>query len=231
MAKYDVASYNLIYIYAINDETHKGLLKIGQTSFSSKYSIAQLTPNCSALNQNAHARIQQQTKTALVSYDLLYTELATRIITKADGSKQIQSFQDHDVHDVILQSGYSAVKFVESGKQSEWFKIDLTSAKAAILAVKEGKSVLPDAKTSVVVAQKQKIMLRDEQKENVEKTIDIFKRYDTMLWNCKMGYRLRTYQTPALSKSNRHYSPPRSRGWLGNGSRFNVCRRKTFIHR
>ncbi len=188
MAKYDVASYNLIYIYAINDETHKGLLKIGQTSFSSKYSIAQLPPNCSALNQNAHARIQQQTKTALVSYDLLYTELATRTITMADGSKQIQSFQDHDVHDVILQSGYSAVKFVESGKQSEWFKIDLTSAKAAISAVKEGKSVLPDAKTSVVVAQKQKITLRDEQKENVEKTIDIFKRYDTMLWNCKMRY-------------------------------------------
>ena len=188
MAKYDVASYNLIYIYAINDETHKGLLKIGQTSFSSKYSIAQLPPNCSTLNQNAHARIQQQTKTALVSYDLLYTELATRTITMADGSKQIQSFQDHDVHDVILQSGYSAVKFVESGKQSEWFKIDLSSAKAAISAVKEGKSVLPDAKTSVVVAQKQKITLRDEQKENVEKTIDIFKRYDTMLWNCKMRY-------------------------------------------
>lgn len=188
MAKYDVASYNLIYIYAINDETHKGLLKIGQTSFSSKYSIAQLPPNCSTLNQNAHARIQQQTKTALVSYDLLYTELATRTITMADGSKQIQSFQDHDVHDVILQSGYSAVKFVESGKQSEWFKIDLSSAKAAISAVKEGKTVLPDAKTSVVVAQKQKITLRNEQKENVEKTIDIFKRYDTMLWNCKMRY-------------------------------------------
>ena len=188
MAKYDVASYNLIYIYAINDETHKGLLKIGQTSFSSKYSIAQLPPNCSTLNQKAHARIQQQTKTALVSYDLLYTELATRTITMADGSKQIQSFQDHDVHDVILQSGYSAVKFVESGKQSEWFKIDLSSAKAAISAVKEGKSVLPDAKTSVVVAHKQKITLRDEQKENVEKTIDIFKRYDTMLWNCKMRY-------------------------------------------
>lgn len=203
MAKYDVASYNLIYIYAINDETHKGLLKIGQTSFSSKYSIAQLPPNCSALNQNAHARIQQQTKTALVSYDLLYTELATRTITMADGSKQIQSFQDHDVHDVILQSGYSAVKFVESGKQSEWFKIDLTSAKAAILAVKEGKSVLPDAKTSVVVAQKQKITLRDEQKENVEKTIDIFKRYDTMLWNCKMRYG-KTVTTYELIK-RQHY--------------------------
>ena len=188
MAKYDVASYNLIYIYAINDETHKGLLKIGQTSFSSKYSIAQLPSNCSTLNQNAHARIQQQTKTALVSYDLLYTELATRTITMADGSKQIQSFQDHDVHDVILQSGFSAVKFVESGKQSEWFKIDLSSAKAAISAVKEGKTVLPDTKTSVVVAQKHKITLRNEQKENVEKTMDIFKRYDTMLWNCKMRY-------------------------------------------
>lgn len=188
MANYDVASYNLIYIYAIHDETHKGLLKIGQTSFSSKYSIAQLPPNCPTLNQNAHARIQQQTKTALVSYELLHTELATRTITMADGSKQIQSFQDHDVHDVILQSGYSAIKFVESGKQSEWFKIDLESAKAAISAVKEGKSILPNAKTFIVVAQKQQIKLRDEQEKNVEKTIDIFKRYETMLWNCKMRY-------------------------------------------
>ena len=188
MANYDVASYNLIYIYAIQDETHKGLLKIGQTSFSSKYSIAQLPPNCPTLNQNAHARIQQQTKTALVSYELLHTELATRTITMADGSKQIQSFQDHDVHDVMLNSGYSAIKFVESGKQSEWFKIDLKSAKAAILAVKEGKSAISNSKMFVVVAPKRTITLRHEQSENVEKTISIFKRYDTMLWNCKMRY-------------------------------------------
>lgn len=188
MANYDVASYNLIYIYAINDETHKGLLKIGQTSFSSKYSIAQLTPNCSTLNQNAHNRIQQQTKTALVAYELLHTELATRTITMADGTKQIQSFQDHDVHDVILNSGFQAIKFVESGKPSEWYKIDLTSAKNAIAAVKEGKSALSQTQPVATVVPKIQIKLRFEQDENVKKTIDIFKRYDTMLWNCKMRY-------------------------------------------
>lgn len=188
MAKYDVASYNLIYIYAIHDEAHKGLLKIGQTSFSSKYSIAQLPPNCPTLNMNAHNRIQQQTKTALVSYDLLYTELATRTITMADGSKQVQTFQDHDVHDVILQSGYSAVKFVESGKQSEWYKIDLGSAKAAITAVKEGKSTLLNAKTPAILTAQSKIKLRDEQDDCVGRTIDMLKRYDSMLWNCKMRF-------------------------------------------
>ncbi len=188
MANYDVASYNLIYIYAINDETHKGLLKIGQTSFSSKYSIAQLTPNCSTLNQNAHNRIQQQTKTALVAYELLHTELATRTITMADGTKQIQSFQDHDVHDVILNSGFQAIKFVESGKPSEWYKIDLTSAKNAIVAVKEGKSALFQTQPVSTVVPKTQIKLRFEQEENVKYTIDIFKRYDTMLWNCKMRY-------------------------------------------
>lgn len=188
MANYDVASYNLIYIYAINDEKHQGLLKIGQTSFSSKYSIAQLTPNCSTLNQNAHNRIQQQTKTALVAYELLHTELATRTITMADGTKQIQSFQDHDVHDVILNSGFQAIKFVESGKPSEWYKIDLTSAKNAIAAVKEGRSALSQTQPVSTVVPKTQIKLRFEQDENVKKTINIFKRYDTMLWNCKMRY-------------------------------------------
>lgn len=188
MAKYDVASYNLIYIYAIHDESHKGLLKIGQTSFSSKYSIAQLPPNCATLNQNAHLRIQQQTKTALVSYELLHTELATRMITMADGSKQIQAFQDHDVRDVVLNSGFKAITFVESGKPSEWYIIDFESAKNAISTVKEGKLALPQSQSVAAVVPKQQIKLRFEQAENVEKTIDIFKRYDTMLWNCKMRY-------------------------------------------
>lgn len=187
MVKYDVAKYNLIYIYAIDDDTHKGLLKIGQTSFSSSYSIAQLSPNCSTLNQNAHLRIQQQTKTALVSYNLLYTELATRTITMQDGSSQIQAFEDHDVHNVLLNSGFHSKKFVESGKPSEWFEVDFDSAKKAIEAVKEGRTSLVPNNYGVSVY-KPKITLRREQEENVKYTIDIFKRYDTMLWDCKMRY-------------------------------------------
>lgn len=187
MVKYDVAKYNLIYIYAIDDDAHKGLLKIGQTSFSSSYSIAQLSPNCPALNQNAHLRIQQQTKTALVSYNLLYTELATRTITMQDGSSQIQSFEDHDVHSVLLNSGFHSKKFVESGKPSEWFDVDFESAKNAIEAVKQGRTSLVPHNYGVSTF-KPKITLRREQEENVKYTIDIFKRYDTMLWDCKMRY-------------------------------------------
>lgn len=189
MSKYNVASYNLIYIYAIHDDNHKGLLKIGKASFNSSYSIAQLTPNCPTLNQAAHLRIGQQTKTAIIKYELLHAELATRTITMQDGSTQIQSFEDYDVHDVLLNSNFSAKKFVESGKPSEWYEVDLATAKAAITAVKQGRSSLIPANIPSAVKQAQsKITLRREQEENVEYTIDILKRYDTMLWNCKMRY-------------------------------------------
>ena len=188
MVRYDVAKYNLIYIYAINDEAHKGLLKIGQTSFSSSSSIAQLAPNCPELNQNAHLRISQQTKTALVAYELLHTELAVRTIKMKDGSSQIQSFEDHDVHDVLLNSNFSSKKFNESGKPSEWYEVDLMSAKNAITAVKQGNSTLIPLNTVKEDKPQIKIKLRHEQDENVKYTMEIFKRYDTMLWDCKMRY-------------------------------------------
>lgn len=189
MAKYDVAKYNLIYIYAINDGQHDGLLKIGEASFSAVESIAQLIPNCARLNTAAANRIDQQTKTALVKYDLLYTELAVRTITMQDGSKQVQQFSDHDVHDVLLASGVKAQKFVESGKPSEWYMVDLTTAKKAIQCVKDGISRIPSSTTVVApVPTLPVIKLRKEQDENVRYTMDIFKRYDTMLWDCKMRY-------------------------------------------
>ena len=189
MAKYDVAKYNLIYIYAINDGQHDGLLKIGEASFSAVESIAQLIPNCARLNTAAANRIDQQTKTALVKYDLLYTELAVRTITMQDGSKQVQQFSDHDVHDVLLASGVKAQKFVESGKPSEWYMVDLNTAKKAIQCVKDGISRIPNTTTAVTpVPTLPVIKLRKEQDENVRYTMDIFKRYDTMLWDCKMRY-------------------------------------------
>lgn len=187
--RYDVARYNLIYIYAINDDAHKGMLKIGQASFSSQYSIAQLTANCPTLNQHAHQRIMQQTHTALVSYELLHTELATKSIRMRDGSVQVQSFDDHDVHDVLFASNYTSMRFNESGRPSEWFVVDLETAKSAINAVKQGLATIP-SRTSVTSSNvpKKKIKLRDEQEANVNYTISMFEKYDTMLWDCKMRY-------------------------------------------
>lgn len=184
------ANYIVIYVFAIHDENHRGILKIGKTSFDSLLSINQLPPNCEELNRAAKERIDEETKTALVPYELLHTELAVKDIVMADGTKQSQVFTDKAVHKVLYNSGFKSVKFMESGRESEWFYVDLKTAVSAIQAVKNGKNI-------VIIDNKEKnetdikfepIVLRKEQKENVEKTVNIFRNYDEMLWNCKMRY-------------------------------------------
>ena len=197
------AQYNLIYIFAIPDEAHKGYLKIGEHSFSSPSSYKQLTDNCDELNLNAHNRIKQYTKTALVHYDLLHTELARKQIRLADGTIESASFSDHDVHEVLDRSGYDVHKFYDTDRDSEWYKVTLQPAIAAIKAVKQGRNVLTAAEkagepvvtglvaepsAAFAAASKPKIILRDEQNACIEKTQKVFLRGDRMLWDCKMRF-------------------------------------------
>ena len=196
------AQYNLIYIFAIHDEAHKGYLKIGETSFSSTSSYKQLAPNCNELNQNAHARIKQYTKTALVQYELLYTELARKQVCLADGTIESASFSDRDVHEVLDRSGFDVHKFYDTDKDSEWYNVPLLPAISAIRAVKEGRNVLTQAekqgnapntsgvteKPLVSVSSKSKIILRQEQSDCIAKTRAVFARGDRMLWDCKMRF-------------------------------------------
>jgi hypothetical protein len=187
------ASYNLIYVYVIHDESHSGLLKIGKASLSSILSESQLSPCCNELSTTANKRISQQLQTALIkNYELLYTELAIRHFTMADGTKHTQTFEDHDVHDVLYNSNYRAVKFKENGKDSEWFEVGLETAKKAIKAVKSGFSIIVpelDAnQTMPTVLPFKPIELRKEQRDNVDKTVGIFATQDTMLWDCKVRY-------------------------------------------
>ena len=194
--------YNLIYIFAIHDDAHEGYLKIGQHSFNSSSSYMQLPPNCEELNQNAHERIKQYTKTALVQYELLYTELAQRQVRLDDGHIAPSVFTDDDVHKVLDRSGYDVHKFYDSDKDSEWYKVELSPAIAAIAAVKAGRSELsPAEKTSQPTLfetdpedesaskpAKKKITLRDEQKDCIDKTVRVFGSSDRMLWDCKMRF-------------------------------------------
>lgn len=53
--------FKLIYIFEIKSESHKGLLKIGDTTIQTDDSIDNLPPNCRALNQAAIKRIRQYT--------------------------------------------------------------------------------------------------------------------------------------------------------------------------
>ena len=69
-------SYKLIYIFRINDEDHKGALKIGEATINYSGNPKDLTPSCKLLEAAANSRIHQYTNTAGITPQLLYTELA-----------------------------------------------------------------------------------------------------------------------------------------------------------
>lgn len=183
-------NYKLIYIFSINAETHKGLLKIGDTTLTleelpDNFSIDKLTPNSSILNKAANKRIKQYTNTAGIKYNLLHTELA--IITEKDKSgKEIpkKAFRDFDVHRVLIRSGIKTKKISETtGK--EWFKVSLENVLNAINAVKNEQNCLPNINLKNDWAP---IVFRPEQEEAINKTIKQFKKKDKMLWNAKMRF-------------------------------------------
>lgn len=187
-----LSDHNLIYIYSIDDENHKGILKIGKASLTTKNNPLKIADNSPELNVAADARIQEQTRTAKIeNYSLLHTEIALRIIHYADDNTDIpMPFLDTDVHEVLRNSGYVSIKFRVSGKDSEWFKVDLDTAKEAIKCFKRGLTQLPTKDNKEEKEFTPSIKLRDEQSLNVDKTIKVFEgsEYDSMLWNCKMRY-------------------------------------------
>ena len=79
-------AYKLIYVFRINDDTHKGLLKIGEATCITDKSFDELLPNCKELNLSAKNRINQYTTTAGITYDLLYTEIAVHGIKFYDNT-------------------------------------------------------------------------------------------------------------------------------------------------
>lgn len=185
------ANYKLIYVYTIHDEKHKGKLKVGKASLSSIKSEKQLPPNCPELLSAAKSRINEQTHTAMIDYEIFYAELAIRHITLDDGTDFTDIFEDREIHDVLKETGYAPLLFRESGRESEWFTLTLDVVLEAINAYKAGYSMIPPKATinsNQAVENKKEIILRAEQADNVAKTMSIFRNNDTMLWDCKMRY-------------------------------------------
>lgn len=169
----------LIYVFRINDEAHKGCLKIGETT-SDNEDIWGLEPNSKALNRAAKERINQYTQTAGISYDLLYTEVA---VYAEKGT--IKAFSDSEVHNVLLRSGIKKKIFDKKHKANEWFITDLETVKKAIKAVKEGKESLNPGE---ITKGQDPIVFRPEQKEAIEKAKKQFKKSNEMLWFAKMRF-------------------------------------------
>jgi hypothetical protein len=169
----------LIYVFRINDEAHKGYLKIGETT-SDNENIWGLEPNSKALNRAAKNRIDQYTQTAGINYDLLYTE-----VTVYAEKGELKSFNDSEVHKVLMRSGIKKKIFDKKHKANEWFITDLETVKKAIKAVKEGRSSL---KAKEVTQGQDPIIFRPEQQEAIEKTKKQFKKSNEMLWFAKMRF-------------------------------------------
>lgn len=174
--------YKLIYIFRINDEAHKGCLKIGDATVHTDKDWKELPNNCHDLNSSAHKRIDEYTSTAGINYELLHAEIAV-YVDHCNGKPQ--SFRDHKVHDVLIRSGIKRKFFDTQKKQNEWFITDLETAKKAIQAVKDGKSALD---SSAITKDNDPIIFRPEQEQAIKETLKRFKTGTKMLWNAKMRF-------------------------------------------
>ena len=170
----------LIYIFAISDEVHRGCLKIGETTLG-EVSDGTLPPNCKELNAAARKRIDQYTKTAGIPYQLLHTEL-----TVAFRGGKVVTFNDKEVHNILLRSGVKRHSFSMRRQGTEWFECSLDTALKAIKAAKEGRSAIDSAE---IVEYEEPIVFRPEQQLAIDKTVNKFARTGSvMLWNAKMRF-------------------------------------------
>ena len=169
----------LIYVFAINDEWHKDCVKIGEATLADDDG-SNLLGNSEALQQAAHKRIQQYTKTAGIAYQLLYTEIAIFM-----RSGMIFTFNDKQVHYVLERSGVKKKTFESVKGANEWYCCDLETVKKAIHAVKEGLDSIPQGE---VTHSQNPIVFRPEQRDAIEKTRKQFRRGNQMLWNAKMRF-------------------------------------------
>ena len=169
----------LVYVYAIPDEAHHDCLKIGETTLSDDGGY-DLSPNSESLNAAAHKRIIEQTRTAGVAYQLLYTESSIFVRNGA-----IANFNDNQVHSVLERSGIKKKEFVGVDGAEEWYCCDLETIKKAIAALKQGRDSL---QAGEITTGQTPIVFRPEQRAAIDKTRKRFQRYNKMLWNAKMRF-------------------------------------------
>lgn len=176
--------YKVIYVFKIDDEAHRGKVKIGDATVHTDKSIKDLQPNCHELNEASRERIRSYTGTAGIKFDLLHTELAVRTAKNPDtGKLETKAFRDHDVHNVLKNSNIPPIKINDTtGK--EWFEISVETAIQAIQAVKEGRQNLSGEAVRGFVP----VNFRPEQTDAIEQTLRRFKKNNRMLWNAKMRF-------------------------------------------
>ena len=180
MKYYSTLKAKLIYVFTIDDSSHQGCVKIGEATLNEATNLT-LAPNCKELNKSARHRIDQYTKTAGINYTLHHTELTVSI-----KGGVIRSFNDKEVHSILLRSGIKRKSFGSIKQGTEWFECTVETAIKAIQAAKEGRSALD---SNEILDYTEVIEFRPEQREAIDKTVHKFRNGGTsMLWNAKMRF-------------------------------------------
>lgn len=176
---YQTAERKLIYIQTGDNSdgmwpAYANAEKIGDATIEGfEYN---LSPNSDDLREIAERRINQYMTTSGAKHVLQWAELAHSDQTN-------RWFRDYEVHEVLTRSNVQHADHLDG---AEWFQTDLDTAKAAIKAVKEGRSAINATQTEPATD----IVLRPEQQAAVNKTVKVFKKPSNkkMLWNAKMRF-------------------------------------------
>ena len=174
--------YKLVYCARIDDDRHKGMLKVGDTEFTPTKQLSLYAPNDPVLQSEAESRIRSWSGTAAAGAELVYCEA---LIRYNNDTQNNETYRDNEVHAVLQQAGFPKVDFDSANDSGrEWFLVDLDTVKAAIRATKEFRTYLDTSELPV----KPIYDLREEQAAAVKMTKDRYGKKSDMLWHAKMRF-------------------------------------------
>ena len=154
-------------------------IKIGHTELEDMNNykdICQYSDNCDLFMEAANRRIKQQTCTASIKFTIQFASLA---IKKNEKGKK-ESFTDKNFHKFLQRNGFqkNSPEKSDNGKNigDEWFKISKNEIINYLNQYKQGK-------IEIINQTPKKIIFRKEQKEAINKTINVFKnqKFNKML--------------------------------------------------
>ena len=153
--------YNILYAYIINDENHSGIIKIGLSNIKTNKTINELNDNCEDLINAACKRIDLQTQTAAIDYDLIYVTVAAYNNTK------YSQFIDKTFHGFLKQSGFTPLFF--KGVETESFFISFDCFLSALFCFKNKKDYQFQERFKGITATK--INFKTDSPENFNLTV------------------------------------------------------------
>lgn len=162
----------IIYAYElIGVESHKGYIKIGETT------------------RSVEERIKEQIHTAAVPYKVLGTWSALR----DDGSV----FRDYDVHAILRKMGCR--QFNEGEDRNEWYECSINNIQAAVLALQSGNENIERRICNFKLRREQEDAIEKTLAYFESAKKDRANKTPRFLWNAKMRFG-KTFATYKLAQ-------------------------------